>query len=89
MHEMYVVLLRSSQRDGYGFVFLTLLYLTYYILADVKGIGNSKHVQEGHEQVLKALMEYCFSFNTQVPVKKKKKDHLIYYTSERVITTVR
>lgn len=45
--------------------------------ADVKGIGNSKHVQEGHEQVLKALMEYCMTANSQVQVKKKNR--IIYY----------
>lgn len=35
---------------------------------DVKGIGNSKHVHEGHEQVLKALLDYCITANSQVQV---------------------
>ncbi|XP_050525871.1 nuclear hormone receptor FTZ-F1 isoform X2 [Daktulosphaira vitifoliae] len=39
---------------------------------DVKGIGNSKHVQEGHEQVLKALLDYCITANSQVQDKFTK-----------------
>ncbi|KAL4122209.1 hypothetical protein QTP88_014582 [Uroleucon formosanum] len=39
---------------------------------DVKGIGNSKHVHEGHEQVLKALLDYCITANSQVQDKFTK-----------------
>lgn len=47
---------------------LTVLCLFLFSIADVKGIGNSKHVHEGHEQVLKALLDYCITANSQVQV---------------------
>lgn len=52
------------------FFFFWRTYLILFIFfADVKGIGNSKHVHEGHEQVLKALLDYCITVNSQVQVR--------------------
>lgn len=45
----------------------------FFFFADVKGIGNSKHVHEGHEQVLKALLDYCITANSQVQVNIKQR----------------
>lgn len=58
--------------DGIQYIFFRQNgFLKFYFChpsTDVKGIGNSKHVHEGHEQVLKALLEYCITANSQVQV---------------------
>lgn len=38
-------------------------------LADVRGISNRKHVQEGHEQVLQALLDYTLTSYPQIQVR--------------------
>lgn len=58
---MYRVKYTLEMKGYNSFVFL-------FSAVDVKGIGNSKHVHEGHEQVLKALLDYCITANSQVQV---------------------
>lgn len=46
--------------------FLIAFALT--IFADVRGLVNKKHVQEGHEQVQQALLDYTLTCYPSIPV---------------------
>lgn len=44
------------------------LLIFFFSHTDVRGLVNKKHVQEGHEQVQQALMDYTISCYPSVPV---------------------
>lgn len=47
-----------------------LKLISYIVCADVRGIANRKHVQEGYEQVQQALLEYTVTCYPQIQVSK-------------------
>lgn len=47
---------------------LYYIYVYIYFYVDVRGLVNKKHVQEGHEQVQQALMDYTLTYFPSVPV---------------------
>ncbi|XP_048524849.1 nuclear hormone receptor FTZ-F1 isoform X3 [Dendroctonus ponderosae] len=61
----------------HGMVKYLLTYLTDYSSADVRGITNRKHVQEGYEQVQQALLEYCLACYPQIQDKFNKMQSIL------------
>lgn len=39
-----------------------------FVHVDVRGLVNKKHVQEGHEQVQQALLDYTLTCYPSIPV---------------------
>lgn len=57
---------------NYLIIFRKILMLRkltlFFLITDVRGIANRKHVQEGYEQVQQALLEYTVTCYPQIQV---------------------
>lgn len=45
-----------------------LILQSFFLFSDVRGLMNKRHVQDGHEQVRQALMDYCIAAHPQIQV---------------------
>lgn len=60
----------SHRDDAYKYCSLFILTKPYFSFesADVRGLVNKKHVQEGHDQVQQALLDYTLTCYPSVAV---------------------